>query len=87
MKRDIANHVLTEKLELLALSVEVKAALRGTLSSVAAYRLAMGEPHYDDQTGTIRPGKPLDLIDMTWRGTLGILGKMCLEFVEAGRYV
>ena len=65
------------------MSVEVKTALRDNLSSVAAYRLAMGEPHFDDKTGAVRAGKPLDMVDMTWRGTLGILGKMVLEFVEA----
>jgi len=86
LKKDIAHHVLTDKLEPLALSIEVKAALRGRLSSVAAYRSAMGEPHDDDQTGTILDGKPSDHVDMTWRGALGILGKMILEFVEAGRY-
>ena len=84
LKKDITHHVLTNKLDLLALSVEVKGFLRKTLSSAAAYRSAMGEPYFDDQTGTIRDGKPSNLIDMTWRGTLGSLGKMCLEFVEAG---
>jgi len=42
LKKDIGLHILTEKLEPLALSVEVKAALRAILSSVAAYRSAMG---------------------------------------------
>lgn len=79
----MAHHVLTDKLELLALSFEVKAALRETLSSAAAYRSAMGEPHVDDQTGAIRHGKPSDQVDLTWRSALGILGNLCLEFVEA----
>lgn len=85
LKKDVGHHLLTDKLELLPLTVAVKAALRATLLSAAAYRAAMGEPHFDDQTGTVRDGKPADQVDLTWRGTLGILGKMFLELVEAGR--
>ena len=79
LKKDIGHYALTDKLEQLALSLEVKAALRTILSSVASYRSAMGEPHFDDTTGVIRLGKPVDQVDLTWRGTMGIIGRMCLE--------
>ena len=87
LKKDIGHYALTDKLEQLALSLEVKAALRTILSSVASYRSAMGEPHFDDTTGVIRLGKPVDQVDLTWRGTMGILGRMFLELFEAGRQI
>ena len=87
LKKDIGHYALTDKLEQLALSLEVKSALRTILSSVASYRSAMGEPHFDDKTGVIRLGKPFDQVDLTWRGTMGILGRMFLELFEAGRQI
>ena len=87
LKSDIGHYALTDKLEQLALSLEVKSALRTILSSVASYRSAMGEPHFDDKTGVIWLGKPFDQVDLTWRGTLGILGRMFLELFEAGQQI
>lgn len=83
MKKDIASYLLSEKLDTLTLGPDIKAILRATLSTVGAYRLAMGEPHYDAVTGAIVEGKPSEQVDFTWRGALGALGKMFLEFLEA----
>ena len=87
MKKDVANHLLTEKLEMLTVSVEVKSMLRDMLSTVAAYRSGMGEPHFNPDTGTVVLGVMPDQMDLTWRGAVGLLGKMFLEFVEAGYQV
>jgi hypothetical protein len=84
MKMDVASHLLSEKLDALAVSLEVKSILRVTLSTVGAYRLAMGQPYFDAVTGAIVEGKPSAQVDLTWRGALGTVGKMFLEFLEAG---
>ena len=83
-KKDIADHILTDKLQLLEMPDKVKAVLRATLSSVAAYRSAMGELHFDDQTGNIQEGNPSDQVDLSWRVAPGIVGNMFLELAEAG---
>lgn len=83
LKQDVANHLLTERLNALAIPVDVKTILRETLSTVGAYRLAMGEPHYDAVSGSIVAGRSSEQVDFTWRGALGILGSLFLEFVEA----
>lgn len=83
MKKDAASLLLSEKLDMMTMSPDVKDVLRATLSTVGAYRQAMGEPHYDAVAGAIVEGKSSEHIDLTWRGTLGVLGKMFLEFFEA----
>ena len=87
MKKDVANHLPNEKLEMLTVSVEVKSMLRDMLSTVAAYRSGMGKPHFNPDTGTIVLAQTPDETDLTWRGAVGHLGKMFLEFVEAGYQV
>lgn len=83
MKKDVASYLLSEKLDTLTLGSDIKAIIRATLSTVGTYRLAMGEPHYDTVTGAIVEGKPTEQVDFTWRGALGGLGMMFLEFLEA----
>ena len=83
MKKDVADHLLSEKLDTLTVSLEVKSVLRDTLSTAGAYRLAMGQPHFDAVTGAIVKGRPPEQVDFTWREALGIVGTMFLEFLEA----
>ena len=83
LKKDVAGHLLSEKLDALTVSLEAKLHLRNTLSTVGAYRVAMGEPHFDSVTGGIVAGRPPANVDFTWRGALGLVGKMFLEFLEA----
>ena len=75
--------MLSEKLDLLTVSPEAKSELRNTLSTVGAYRIAMGEAHFDAVAGAIVAGRPQVDVDFTWRGALGNVGKLFLELVEA----
>ena len=84
LKKEVFSLLLSEKLDTLTVCTNVKAILRATLSTVGAYRLAMGEPHLDTIAGAILESKPTEQIDITWRGALGVVGKMFLELVEAG---
>jgi hypothetical protein len=83
LKKDVASHLLFQKMDTLTLAVDIKTIIRETVSTVDKYRSAMGEPHYDPKTATIVDGKPVDTVDLTWRGALGILGRMFLELLEA----
>ena len=85
MKMEISNHLLSEKPDTLTVALDVKSIIRAALSTVGAYRLLMGEKHFDAITGDILDAQSPDQVDFTWRGALGIVGKMFLEFVEAER--
>ena len=83
LKKDVVSLLLSERLDTLTVCPDVKSILRTKLSTVGAYRLAMGEPHFDAVAGAMKEGKPTDQIDFTWRGALGVVGKMFLELLEA----
>lgn len=83
MKKDVANLLLSEKLETLTVSLDVKSILRETLSTVEGYRKAMGDPHFCGAAGAIVDGRPAEQVDFTWRGALGIVGMLFLELFEA----
>lgn len=85
MKKHTANYILTHQLDLLSLAADETASLREMLSSVGAYSLVKGLPHFDKQTGTIVSGVGAATVDRV--GGLSALGKMCFEFVEARRHI
>ena len=70
-KRDVLEHLLQEKMEVLGLPASAKSAIREHMSSVAAYRAAFGH----------RDAAPADL---TWFGALPQAAQHLIRLIEAG---
>lgn len=70
LKRDILEHLLHEKIEVLGLPASAKLAIRNSMSSVAAYRRAFG--HRDAVQ-----------VDLTWFGALPQAGQHLIRLIEA----
>ena len=81
MKMDIARYMLTVLFTPLPLSYLDKAALRAMLSSVGAYRAALGMSHFSCQEGAFVIGRGLDATAIAWPSPLWM---MCFRIVEAG---
>ena len=82
MKKDIAHYLLTVQLDSLSMNDEDKSTLRAAVSSVGAYRVALGMPHFNCLTGAFVDGH--DFGDPPSGPTT--LWNMCFQLVEAGRH-